>query len=96
MPFPYFLRPWLGSPFPDPVDANFVWVPGLGLPILAECSDPNWVAGDFVPTENTIGVARNNPNVLQMPAVPNYDCRGRPASMRGQTLTHGINPKLTH
>ena len=27
-PFPFFLRPWLGSPYPDPVDANFTWVPG--------------------------------------------------------------------
>lgn len=70
-PFPYFLRPWLGSPSPDPVDGNFVWVPGLGLPILAECSDPNWVAGDFVPTENPVGIARNNPNVMQMPRFPN-------------------------
>ncbi len=74
-PFPFFLRPWLGSPcdataagdLADPPIAGFRWAPGLGLPILAECADPNWVAGDAVPSENWIGIDINTPSQVQMP-----------------------------
>ena len=67
-PFPFFLRPWLGAPYDIdpatgservPITADFRWVPGLGLPILAECSDPDWRAGDALPSENTAGVDRD-------------------------------------
>jgi len=34
--YPFFLRPWLGAPIPG----TDRWVPGLGLPILAESSTP--------------------------------------------------------
>ena len=40
-PHPFFYRPWLGE-FVSGVNC---WVPGLGLPILAECSAGNWQAG---------------------------------------------------
>ena len=71
-PFPHFLRPWLGAPFDANLDAptaNFKWVPGLGLPILAESSDPNWRAGDFLPTQNNIGISVNTPANVQMPTL---------------------------
>lgn len=35
---PHFLRPWLGAPLPGSNPPK--WVPGLGLPILAESSTP--------------------------------------------------------
>lgn len=69
-PFLYFLRPWLGAPYDADlanISANFKWVPGLGLPILAECSAPNWAAGDFPPTENLAGVDLNSGAWVQMP-----------------------------
>ncbi len=69
-PFPFFLRPWLGQPYDtdlDNITANFKWVPGLGLPTLAECSDPNWVAGDAVPSENNVGIDVNDPRKVQLP-----------------------------
>ncbi|MDD4270648.1 MAG: hypothetical protein PHN77_20680, partial [Thermoguttaceae bacterium] len=44
-PHPFFYRPWLGE-FVSGVNC---WVPGLGLPILAECSAGNWQAGGPLP-----------------------------------------------
>lgn len=47
-PHPFFYRPWLGE-FVSGVNR---WVPGLGLPILAECSAGNWQAGGALPISN--------------------------------------------
>ena len=69
-PFPHFLRPWLGAPYDTDltnITDNFTWVPGLGLPTLAECSDPNWRAGNFAPTENFAGISVNDPAHVHMP-----------------------------
>ncbi len=67
--FPFFLRPWLGAPYdadPANITENFKWVPGLGLPILAECSDPRWRAGDLPPSENLAGFRQNDSDWVQM------------------------------
>ena len=76
-PFPHFLRPWLGSPCDSAAGAlvdrplnTFRWAPGLGLPVLAECSDPTWVAGDFIPTENPSTGTGSHSLLLQMPRFP--------------------------
>jgi type II secretory pathway component PulJ len=66
-PFPFFLRPWLGAPYPVDLSTPFKWVPGLGLPILAECSASNWRAGDALPSENAAGIKINDETWVQMP-----------------------------
>jgi hypothetical protein len=60
-----------------PVPGTTTWVPGLGLPILAESSTTptstyapgSWVAGDAIPSENPFGIARNEPARVQMPQI---------------------------
>lgn len=73
-PYPFFSRPWLGSPYSaelnsyDPGSStDYRWVPGLGLPILAECSDRGWVAGDPLPSDRPSLGAWTNPANLWMP-----------------------------
>jgi hypothetical protein len=50
-PHPFFYTPWLG--FGTGAGANTAWVPGLGLPTLAECSHGNWRAGEGLPLNST-------------------------------------------
>ncbi|MGI6418491.1 MAG: PulJ/GspJ family protein [Thermoguttaceae bacterium] len=43
-PHPFFLPPWNGRPYT--AGGTTKWVPGLNLPILAECSASTWNAGE--------------------------------------------------
>jgi len=54
-PHPFFAKPWLGASYSGGTTTK--WVPGLGMPILAECSAPNWKAGDALPTNATPAAA---------------------------------------
>ncbi len=72
--FPFFVRPWLGAPYAAAAGTAPKWVPGLGLPILAEMATYTtspayapgiWMAGDFPPCDNRFGFNLNDPAQVQ-------------------------------